>query len=524
MAAASLVVRFIGFLYRIPLTRVVGDEGFAYYFAAYSIYTFAIALSSGTLPAALSKLTSERIARGHYYNAHNMFKTAMWFGAILGGLSGLVMFVFAGQFAALINAPAAVNAIRTLAPTVLFVALLAVYRGYFQGMKTAIPTAISQVVEQIVKIIFTLLLVYLLMDATNMQPAIAGATAGTGIAAVAGLFVVIAIYAKSRKQILSNMKKDHPDKRTSSAQRYKAESKLQQVVAILQTALPMVLGMALLSASNLLDLRMPMSRMALSGAFTESEARALLGQFTSKFLLLTTLPISLSVALSAAVIPEITSANITLGAQAVRNKINMAARLSMMISIPSAVGLAILAYPVIALLFPSHPDGGWLLQYGAISIVFIALSHVLQGALQGLGHVKLPVIATLVGVIIKIPLNYVLIAIPGINILGLVISNIVCFMVVAAINLYFLYSRTKIFPALASAIIKPSIAALGMGMVCYVVYASFYFYLSNTVSTILAIGAGGASYLFFMLLIGGFRKSDIDAMPIPAKIKKYLYM
>ena len=514
LAAASLFVRFIGFLYLIPFTRWLGDAGIGDYKSAFQIYTFAIAITSGALPVAISRLVSERIARGQYHNSHQLFKTALIFALIMGGIAGLIMGFAANSLAALIGAPGAANAVRALAPALVIVAMLAVFRGYFQGMKTAVPTAISQVVEQIFKVIATLWLAHIFLDAANFAPAVAAGSAGTGIAAAAGLAVVVIMYASIAKNLR---------RRAAQDVNYAAdERKRVQIGAILKTALPMILAMAIISASGILDLHMASARLEYSGAFTELEILQLRGQFLGKFILLTTLPISLSVALSTAVVPDITSAGVQMDTAAVRRKTNMALRLSMILSIPSAVGLAVLADPIIALLFPNQPDGGRLLRYGAASIVFISLVHVLTGALQGIGHIRLPVIAIFFGVLAKIPVNYILIGTPSINILGAVISTIVCYIIAAAINMFFLYKRAGILPNISSAFIKPLVASAGMGMVCYVAYYTVEMFMPAAVATVTALCIGAAAYVVFMCVIKGFRESDLQAAPLPGKVRALL--
>jgi len=511
LAAASIFVRFIGFLYRIPLTHFIGDIGMAYYAAAYGVYTLAIALSSGALPAAISKLVSERIAHGKYRDAHELFKTALAFAAIVGAAVAFVVGFGANFWIGLLRHEDAVLATRTLAPTLFFVAILQVFRGYFQGMKTALPTALSQTVEQIFKVAFSVLLAYMFLGAATIQPSVAGATIGSGIAAMAGLAVILFLYGLAAKDLRKRANGDR--------HQYVYESKSNQLSAILQTALPMAIGMSIFAVSNIIDIRMASSRMTIAGVFARDEIRAFTGQFTGKFLLLTTLPISLSVALSAAVIPEITSSNVKMDTAAVRSKTNMALRLSMILSLPAAVGIAVLANPIIALLFPRSPDGGRLLQVGAASIVFISLVHVLSGALQGLGHVKLPVIAAFFGVASKIPVNYVLIAIPEINIMGAVISTIVCYVIASILNTYFLYKKAGILPSITGAFTRPLIASALMGMVCYVIYHTLEIFIPAAAATIAALVVGVISYVLFMCLIKGFKRSDLQALPLPIKIK-----
>jgi len=521
LAAASLFVRFIGFLYRIPLTNLLGDDGIGIYTVAYNVYAF-ILISSGAIPAAVSRLVSERIAKGQYGNAHEMFKTAFGFALVAGSIAAIVLWVGAPHFAHFFSNGEHLDsalAMRFLAPAVIVVAMLAVLRGYFQGMKTAVPTAISQVVEQIFNVAFTVLLAFLLFDAANMQYAIAGAGIGTGIGAVAGLAVVAFLFFS----VAANLRK----RANADFHRYKLEphyneSRKVQLAALLQTALPMIIGGGIYSISTIIDMRMINSRMAYPGVFSPDEIEVLFGQFMGKFILLTTLPVSLSMALSTAVIPEITSSSVQMDTDAVRHKTNMALRLCMILSIPSAVGLAVLAYPIIALLFPSHPGGGILLQVGAVSFVFISLTHVLTGTLQGLGHVRLPIIAAFFGVATKIPVNYFLIANARINVLGAVISTIVCFIVAAGIAMFFLYRKTGILPGLTGAIIKPLVSAIGMGMVCYVAYFVIALFAPYAVATVFALLAGMVSYVLFMCIIKGFRHSDLQAMPLPASVRRLL--
>jgi len=511
LGAASIFVRFIGFLYRIPLTRMIGDEGIFFYGAAYSVYGFVLIVTAGTFPAAISKLTSERIARKQYRNAHELFKTAMAIAVLSSYVAALIMW-FGADFIAEVffERPQIALAIRSLAPTVFFVSFLATFRGYFQGMKTAIPTAVSQVVEQVFKVVFSVLLASLFLDAADIQLAVAGASVGTGIAVVAGLAVMVVLYGLISKDLRLRASKDRNIK--------KYESRSHQVSVIVRTALPMIVGMGIFSIGSFLDLSMAPRYIP----FSDDEVNLLIGQFQGKFVLLTTLPVSLSLALSAAVIPEISSSRVQMDISSIKEKANMALRLSMILSIPAAIGLAVLADPIIALLFPNQPDGGWLLRYGAISIVLVSLTHVLTGVLQGLGSVGLPVMAAFFGVAAKVPINYVLMSIPSINILGAVISTIMCYIVAATLSMFFLYRRTKFLPSLGSAIIKPLLASTVMGLACFVTYHGLRLVAPTAVATLVALIVGCVVFVLVMGLIKGFRKKDLQAAPIPNRLRKWL--
>ncbi|MCL2526965.1 MAG: polysaccharide biosynthesis protein [Defluviitaleaceae bacterium] len=520
LAAASLLVRLIGFFYRLPLTDLVGDAGNAFYLSAYYVYAFAITLTSGALPAAISKLVSERVALGKYSDAHELFKNALGFAAIVGGLVAFIMYFGADQLTQMrfFNFPEASYAVRALAPTVFVVALLAVFRGYFQGMNTMIPTAVSQVIEQIFNAAFSLWLAHVFFRTARVELAAAGAAAGTGIGAVAGLIVVFGFYLLVSRKLRVRAAGNHHTLHLNGG----IEKREAQIKAILLTALPIIVGMGIYQIANFIDLGMAKDRIMSSGYFTDDQVDVMVGQFTGKFLLLTTLPVALSVALSQAVIPDISSSSATMDKAAIKNKINTAMRISMALSIPAVVGLSVLADPILALLFPDHPQGGWLLRYGAVSIIFLALVQVSTGALQGIGKVMLPAIAAFFGVLIKIPVNWVLLAIPSINILGTVISTIVCYVIAAAINLYFLHKYTGVLPDYKGAFLKPAFAAMGMGFVCFIAHHTVGLAAPDRVATIVALATGVPAYLVLMWMVGGFPKQDINAAPIPKIMRKWM--
>ena len=498
LAFASLTVRFIGFMYRIPLTALIGDEGNAFYLAAYSVYAFGVVITSGAIASAISKLVSERIAVGRYRDAHELFKNSICTALILGGIVALGMALGADWLTQLrfFNYPEAAYAVRALAPAVFIVAMLAVFRGYFQGMKSMVPTAVSQVVEQIFKAVFSLWLAHVFFRTAGVQLAVAGAAAGTGIGVVAGLITVFGFYLFAARKIRA---------RVQDNSGFDFEKRRAQLKALFLAALPIIVGMGIYQIANFIDLGMAKDRILASGAFTPEQVDELVGQFTGKFILLTTLPVSMSVALSQAVIPDISSSRAILDKDAVRDKINTALRISMTISIPAAMGLMVLAYPILALLFPRHPDGGWLLRYGAVSIIFLALIQVSTGVLQGIGKFMLPVIAAFFGVVIKIPINWFLLAVPEINILGAVISTIVCFAIAAGINLTFIYKYTGVLPDYKSAFLRPVIAAIGMGLACYWVYYVVQM-VSGRVATVAALAIGVPVYVVILWLVGGFKR------------------
>ncbi len=491
LAIAGILVRLLGFLYRLPLTELLGDEGNGIYSAGFYLYIFFLVMSSAGLPAAISKIVSEKYSLGEYKNVKKVFKVSLIIASFGGAFFSVIMFFSAKWFCDLIGSPQSYYAILTLSPTVFIVSVISVFRGYFQGIGTTVPTAISQIIEQIFNAVFSIYLAYVLVG-IGIEFGAAGGTAGTGIGAFAGLIYISILFLRRKKDIN-------------------------------KIAIPIIAGTAIFSMTNLIDMQMVNRRLAFSGAFSESEITALYGQLTGKYVTITTLPVSISTALATAVIPSIASSVIKKDKKGVKEKISTTLRLTMIISIPAAIGIGVLSNEILKLLFPSYSDGGNLLRWGSISIIFLALYQILTGILQGLGKMKAPAKNALIGSLIKIPINYILIAIPFINVVGAVISTTFCYIVASILNLKELKKCTNVLIDYKSIFLKPIIASLIMGIVCY--FSNKFLYnltQNNSISTLISIIIGILTYLVALALIKGFKREDLKLMPMGNIIIKIL--
>ncbi len=403
LAAAGIVVRLIGFLYRLPLTNMIGDTGNGIYAAGYNIYNFFLIMSSAGLPVAISRMVAEKLALEEYSNARRIFKVSM---LAAGGLSlffavlmAVGTFIFQQYCISTGNTEdiwcQSVWCLYSLSPTIFIVGIMAVYRGYFQGFQTTVPTSLSQVVEQVFNAIFSVYLAWTWLK-YGVEFGAAGGTAGTGIGALSGLIVLVVFYLmtkSSRAELFARDKKN-----------YKQQSGKEITINLLKIAVPIITGTAIFSMTNFVDMAMVNSRLAAAG-FNDETIIALYGQLNGKYVTLTTMPVSISTAIATAVIPSI-AASVTKGEKAlVQTKVDTALRVTMMISIPAACGLGVLGTPILKMLFPRYSEGGSLITVGSISVIFLALSQISTGVLQGIGKVKTPAFNALWGAIIKIPFN-----------------------------------------------------------------------------------------------------------------------
>jgi stage V sporulation protein B len=514
LAAAGLCVRFIGFIYRLPLTALIGDAGNDIYATGYYIYNFFLIASSAGLPAAVSKMVSERAALKQYRNAHKVFQVSLAITAVTGVIAALMMWYGAETFARLAITPESKYAIRTLAPTVLIVAIMSSFRGYFQGLKTNVPTAISQIIEQIFNAVFSVLLAYLWLG-KGLEYAAAGGTVGTGIGALSGLVFLIFTYMVIRPNILTKARenRDHAEQ----------EDTIHIAKTLIQMSAIIIAGTAIMSVTNLIDLTMVKKLLHETGIFTDEKIKLLYGQLTGKFYTITTLPVALSAAFATSTIPHIASSLILKDTEGVKRKINTALRLTMLLSIPAAIGIGVLGVPIIKLLYPSAPEGGEMLTIGASSIVFLSLANICAGILQGIGKSQVPVITIALGAVLKVILNYFLIPIASLNVSGSILSTVACYMVASLIDLWYLkrYTRVKIdFNAIFG---KPLIAGTIMGIVCWLTYMGMLLFIkSNTIVTIITIIVSVMVYAIVLLLIKGITREDINLFPAGKKLSKLL--
>lgn len=507
LAGASLIVRFIGFLYRLPVTTMIGDEGNGIYAASYNLYALFLVISSSALPATISKLVAESDSKGHYRNSYKIFRVGMFVSGVMGFCSMILLLLLANSIETWVNIEGSAISIRLLAPTVFLVSILSIYRGYYQGMKDNKPTAMSQVYEQIFNAIMSILLTYILVKKSIAWGA-GGSSIGTGIGALAGLIYISRLHKKNKGWISKRAKEG-----TKKLLDTKAIAK-----AIIFTAIPITLGTSVFSIVNIIDMKMITEGLLVN--FSSQEATSLYGQYTGKYILLTTLPVSIATAFSVTIIPNIAIAKKMKDNKDVELKSNTALKITMLFCVPAAIGLSVLAGPILQLLFRGESNGDILLRYGSFSIIFIALSQVCTGILQGLSFAYVPVFAALISAVFKITINYNLIRIEEINILGAVFATITFYAITSAINYTYLRKKCRVRLNLISAIGKPLFASIIMGIICKVIHiASYSLFSSNDISTILAIAIGGISYFGVMFLIGGLEREVLLKIPY---IKNYV--
>ena len=450
-------------------------------------------------------MVSERMALKQYKSAHKVFIASLILAASTGFTCFVILWFGANPIAKSLSNTRIVYSLKALAPTLLIVALMGAFRGYYQGMNTMVPTAISQIIEQVFNAIFSIVLAGVFLK-KSIELAAAGGTMGTGIGALAGLIFLVLLYLMLRPRLLKRISNQEDDD-------YIDESYSDILKTLLSIAIPIIIGTAIFSITNLIDAKMVMSILQSIG-MSEIEATGLYGQLTGKYVTLTNLPVSISSALAAAVVPSIAASMALKEKKVVKKKLNLALRVSMILAAPSMAGLFVLGDPILKMLFPSYPGGGDLLRIGSIAIIFLSVVQVATAILQGVGKVAIPARNAAIGTGCKIILNYFLISIPLLKYKGAVISTVICYVIISYLDMKAVKKLTKVKIDAISTFVKPIIASIVMGIFSFIFYRLFLWgSLSNTFATLGSIVLSIVVYCSFLLVIGGVKKEDILLMP-----------
>ncbi|GHU44301.1 stage V sporulation protein B [Clostridia bacterium] len=532
LAIASMISRIIGLIYRIPLTAIFGDHGSDYYGAAMEVYSILLLISSYSLPLAVSKLVSTRMAMRERKNAFRIFKGALLFAIVTGTLAGLIVYFGAREITVYLKTPLSVFALQVLAPTLLIVAILGVIRGFFQGMGTMMPSAISQLLEQIINAVVSIWMAVMLFgygkrigavlgnpDSYAQAYGAAGGTIGTGAGAMIALLFMLVVFLIYRP----GFKKRIRQEQNFHGENTHTESYATVFKVLLFTIVPVLLSTTVYNISNIIDMGV-FKHLAARQGYEEVTYSGMWGIFSMKYRTLVNVPIAIASALAASSVPSIATAFAESDMRMVRRKIHVAMRYIMIVSLPCAVGIGVLASPILQLLF--H-DGrilpARLIQAGAISIVFYSISTLSNAVLQGLNRMKVPVTHAVFSLIAHVVLLVGLMLVADLNIYAVVLANtffslLMCFLNGRSIKKYARYRQE-----IPRTFVIPAISSLFMGGGVYGVYhllmkltqmGGISERLLSALATGLSIVLGMVIYFFFMILLRGLSESDLRSFPL----------
>ena len=501
LTASSIVVKIIGSLNWIILSRVLGGEGIGLYQMGFPIYLMAITVSSAGVPVAISIITSEKLAKKDYRGAKRVFTVSLRLLLLTGLVFSSALF-FGADFLInqhIIRDARAYYSIIALAPAVFFVTFLASFRGYLQGWQIMTPTATSEVVEQLTRVITMLVFADLFMP-YGLAYAAGGASMGAGVGAICALLVLMWFYRRLKKRLQKEMEEQDTNVPQESAGHI--------IKRLLRLALPVSLTSLMLPIGANLDLLIVPQRLEVAG-FNVRHATELFGYLTGMAVPLVNLATIFTAAMTISLVPSISESKALHNLAAIREKIRIAFRVAMIITFPCFMGLYFLGEKVASLIY-NAPKAAGAIETMSIGILFLGMHQISTGILQGLGKTAIPVMNMILACIIKVLLSWHFTAIPELGIKGASLATVADFAVAAIINMAFIYKYTGYTFSLTT-IICPMIASGIMGCVIYFVLA-----LTEGLGmwcVLFAMAAAIPTYAIALTAVGGLTRKDLENVP-----------
>ena len=524
LAAASILSRIIGLLYRSPLTAIIGDEGNGYYGTAINIYTIVLMVSSFGVPSAISKQMAQKMAVGDYKNAQKVFHCSMVYALAVGIAGSLLLYFGAGALVP----PNSVPVLQVFAPTVFLFGILGVLRGYFQANQSMLQTSVSQILEQIANAVVSIGAAVLLMrTAAGMgatPQAIRGAMGsalGTGSGVLVALLFMVFVYLKHRGFFMKRVRAD-------KAHREEAFGPLMKETIFVIT--PFILSSFILNLTTSVNQTIFMKIMIGTRHWEEVMTTTLYGLFSNKAVVITNIPISIATAVAAAILPNISTSFAQGNLKETRKRSVNAIRMTLIIAVPSAVGLMVLAKPVTMLLFPQWATldtASILLAELAVTVVFYSVGTIMNAVLQSIGRINMPLVSAGIALAIQTVVLFVLIMTTDLGVHALVICSVLYSVLIFFIDSRFICKYLKIRLRVFRVYGRPVIAAAAMGVVTRLVYELVFrigmmvaerTYFMNLIASVVSIVAAVIVYFFVLIRIGGLKKNDILQAPKGTKI------
>ena len=522
LAMASMIVRVIGLLYRAPLTAIIGDEGNGYYGTAYNIYTIILMVSSYSMPSAISKLMAQKLAVGEYRNANRVFRCALTYG-VLVGLVGSGLLFFGARF---LVPDVAVCVLQVFAPTVFLFGILGSMRGYFQARGSMVQTSVSQILEQLANAVVSIAAAWLLMQTAvgadptrRAQLGAMGSALGTGAGVLIALLFMVFCFRRSKEGRKAEILSDA----TGKEEKYRIF--LRDTVLVIT---PFMLSGVIMNLTTSLNQTIYMRMLIdLKGA-GEIATTTLYGIFSNKAVVISNIPISIATAVSSAIIPGISAAYARRDETGARRQVGNAIRITSIIAIPSAVGLAVLARPITMLMFPQMESlelASSLLSLLAVTVIFYSISTITNAALQSIGRMNLPLVSAGIALVVQTVVLVLLLLFTDLDVRALVLVSILYSVMIFAVNQYYLRRFLGIRQDVRRDYLQPLVCAALMGAAAKAVYYLVSmaaepmgnlpkgFYFRNLAATAAALLAAVLVYGYTMVRSGTIRRKDLLSMP-----------
>ncbi len=508
LGITGLICKIVAVLYRIPLAWLIGEQGLGTFQLVFPTYNLLLTISSAGLPVAVSRMVSYSLSRNDPRNAHRAFKNALTILSVLGAIGMFLMIAFNPFLSERVGDPKTQAGFVAIAPALLLVCTMSAFRGFMQGQQNMVPTATSQLIEQVGKVAVALPLAYLgsrigmgTSSEINVSYAAAGALFGNSIAEGVALFYITVVY-RHRRPAFQQLPQDE------NAEELSGRALTRRLLTL---AIPITLSACIVPLAAFIDSGMVMNLLTQTAGFAEEQARAMYGRYSGYVINLINVPTALSQAISISLVPAVSAAVGRKDWKGVRRQSHTGLRMAFLVGLPASLGMSILARPILTLVYPfptveALNQTAELLSMSSYTIVLFTVVQATSSILQGLRKQRIPMYTLLVGVGLKILINYNLIGVREINIYGAPLGSLICYGVSMLPNLYYAHKYAHLPYDPLNIFLKPLAATACMGAAIY--FAQLVL-PSSRLTTIFLIFIGIVVYGVSARLLGALRKEDL---------------
>lgn len=512
---SQVLIKMLGLISKIFLTnkKGFGDIGNGIYGSGYQIYAMLLTISSIGVPNAIAKLISEKVASDDYKGAHRVFRIALVTFGLIGFAGTMILFLGAGVIANAIEVPEARLSLQVLSPSITFVTVASVIRGYFNGLDKVSVTAKAQALEQVFKTTITIAAVEVIGLGTGLNTTLmaAGANLATTLSVLLSFLYILNYYKTFKKFVQPKIKQ---------TTNYLPERVKKIVKRILIVSIPITLSAIMSTLSKIIDIVTVVK--GLKKFLPDSVAKAQYGILSGKVDTLATLPLSFNIAFATALVPSVSALITKKDTRTASKRISFSLLTTMMIGLPCTFGMMVFAQPILNLLFPNATDGGFLLQIFSLTIIFAVLMQTTNGALQGLGRIMVPAVTSFIGVALKLIFNLILVPNPKFGVNGAAIASVINNFFAFFLSFIILRKTIKLELGFTKFILKPIIATFAMCVCSYYLYTILLGILSAKIATIIALLFAVIIYAIMVIILKIFTKEEILMIPFGQKINKIL--
>ena len=581
LVGATALVKVIGAIFKIPLGNLLGGLGMGYFSSAYDLYLPLYALAMGGLPIAVSRMIAERVAEKRYRDVRKTLRIAQRAFLITGLTGFLVMLLCAYPYIKFTGNAGALLSILCITPSLLFCCVMSSYRGYYEGLRNMYPTAISSVIEAMGKLVLGLGFAYMVILKARSEYGAAGTVFGkivtvpdpstfanneeylkavtsaitdaaspyAAAAAILGITIgtaLGAIYLIIRHKMVGD--KLSIAELRSAPRPMRNRQTLRIMIAI---AIPVVLGSLVTNVASLIDLAtvqrrlvdafntdpeallrmydglLPTSVAGLSGDELAKQISVYLyGCYKGFAYSLYNLVPTLTSVLGVSALPALTTAWTERDRLGVKTNVETMVRTTGLIALPAGIGISVLSANILNLLYSSKPNEAAIsapvLAILGVAAVFAGLMAPLANMLQAIGKQNIPVRNIAVGAVLKIVVNFILVGIPSVNVIGAPVGTLCCYFYIFVSNLYCLLKYSHVRMNFMSTLVKPAFAAILCGAAGWAVSGLLGWVIPGKIATVAAICAAGIVYVIALLCTRAITREDVAMLPKGQKIAAVL--